>query len=305
MKADVPALDVPIPNIGKRWLLFGSWIALSSLIFSHAIIAFVRISFSDPDTSYLVLIPFISAWAMFMERRKVFRQLSHDKVIGGGFFLLACVSALVSHSAGGHASFDLQLSGYILSIVLFWIAGFILLFGKVASKAACFSLLFLLLMIPLPELLQGRVIHLLQEGSAWITGALFDLFGVPALREGFVFHLPSANIEIAKECSGIRSSMALLILALLVAHFRLKSFWKKAIFLALGIFMTILKNGIRIATLTLLAIYVDPEFLTGRLHHQGGIVFFLLSLFLLWPVLLLLERGQSENSQAPESTPAF
>src|SRR5579859_5434952 len=123
MKADVTALDVPVPSVGMRWLLFGSWIALSSLIFSHAIIAFVRVSLSDSDASYLILIPFISAWAMFMERRKVFRQLSHDKAISGGFFFLACVSALVSRSARGHASLDLQLSGYIFSIVLFWVAG--------------------------------------------------------------------------------------------------------------------------------------------------------------------------------------
>jgi hypothetical protein len=55
--------------------------------------------------------------------------------------------------------------------------------------------------------------------------------------------------------------------------------------------MMILKNGIHIATLTLLAVYVDPDFLTGKLHHQGGIVFFVLGLLLLLPVFLLLQRG--------------
>jgi hypothetical protein len=35
--------------------------------------------------------------------------------------------------------------------------------------------------------------------------------------------------------------------------------------------MMVLKNGIRIATLTLLAMYVDPSFLAGRLHHEGGL----------------------------------
>jgi len=72
-------------------------------------------------------------------------------------------------------------------------------------------------MVPIPNFLLDRLIFLLQEGSAWITGALFDLVGVPALREGLVFHLAKVSIEVAKECSGIRSSMALLILALLVA----------------------------------------------------------------------------------------
>jgi exosortase len=114
------------------------------------------------------------------------------------------------------------------------------------------------------------------------------------LREGFVFHLARVDIEVAKECSGIRSSMALLILALLATHFTLKSFWKKALFLACGLFMMILKNGIRIATLTLLAMYIDPGFLYGRLHHQGGVVFFLIGVVLLLPVLFFLQRSETK-----------
>src|SRR5262249_31312562 len=155
--------------------------------------------------------------------------------------------------------------------------------------------LFLLLMVPIPSFLLDRVISLLQEGSAWVTGVLFDLVGVPALREGLVFHLAKANIEVAKECSGIRSSMALLILALLVAHFRLKNLWSKILFVTFGIFIMIVKNGIRIATLTLLAMYVDPSFLVGRLHHQGGIVFFIIALFLMLPLLLFLQRAETKR----------
>jgi exosortase len=134
-------------------------------------------------------------------------------------------------------------------------------------------------------------------GSAWITGALFDLLGVPSLRDGLVFHLPRVSIEVAKECSGIRSSMVLLILALVIVHFCLKKFWTKVLFVAIGLFMMILKNGIRIATLTLLAIYVDPGFLYGRLHRQGGITFFLLALLLLLPVLRLLQRSESLDAR--------
>jgi exosortase len=136
------------------------------------------------------------------------------------------------------------------------------------------------------------VIYLLQAGSAWITAGLFDLAGVPTLRDGFVFHLPSVTIEIAKECSGIRSSIAVLIIALLLVHFGLQSFWKKSLFIVCALFVMILKNGIRIASLTLLAMYVDPGFLTGKLHHEGGVVFFLVGLAFLIPVLCLLRRSE-------------
>ncbi len=297
-------MDDSNTSVRKRWLLFGSWIVLSFLIFSRAIIAFVRISLSDPDASHLILIPFISAWVLFVERRKVFRNLSYDKVIGGCFFSLSCGAALVARFVGSGASLDVQLSGYILALALSWVAGFALLFGESACRAGYFSLLFLFLMIPLPKFLLNQVVYLLQLGSAWITGILFDLLSVPVLREGFVFHLARFNIEVAKECSGIRSSMALLVLALLVSHFQLNRFWSKALFVVSGLLMMILKNGIRIATLSMLALYVDPGFLFGRLHHEGGIVFFALAWLLLLPVLALLQRWESRSlvATAPSKT---
>jgi len=292
--AETTALNNPDKPVSRQWLLFAGWIVLFSLLFTGPLVAFVRTSLSNDDVSYLVLIPFLSAWIMFRERRIIVLGFSDAKLLfGGSLLFLAGCAALASRVAGGSSSLGLQLSGYILSLVLFWVAGFVLLFGKTAFKARYFPLLFLFLMVPLPKFLLDHVIHLLQAGSAWITGTLFDLLGVPVLREGFVFHLARVNIEVAEECSGIRSSMVLLILALLVAHFRLRSFWKKVLFLACGLFMMILKNGIRIVSLTLLAMYVDPSFLYGKLHHQGGIFFFIISLLLLAPLLWLLQRGEA------------
>jgi len=284
----------------KRLLLFGGWILLSSLLFDKPLIALIQMSYSSGEVSYLMLIPFIAAWILVVERRKIFRDLSYDRTLGAGLFSCAVCVGVVA-SLVGRGSSNLRLSSFILALVIVWGSGFLLLFGKAALKAASFPLLFLLLMVPPPQSLLNRTIYMLQTGSAWVAGSFFDLFGVPALREGFVFHLPGVNIEVTQECSGIRSSMVLLILALIVAHFYLLTFWKKATFVTFGLFIMILKNGIRIATLTLLAMYVDPSFLTGRLHHQGGIVFFLVGLVLLLPVLWLLQRGEYPKS-GPERT---
>ena len=79
--------------------------------------------------------------------------------------------------------------------------------------------------------------------------------------------------------------MALIILAVLISHFSFRSFWKKTVFVAVGLLMMPIKNGVRIATLTLLADYVDPDFLYGRLHHRGGVVFFLFGMGLLVPYI--------------------
>jgi exosortase len=280
----------------KRQVLFGGWILVSVLLFTVPLTNLVRTSLLNGDSSYLIFIPLISAWVFFIDRHKIFVSLSYDAPLGGSLIFCAICAGLFTSLAARDSSSDLRTSGYIVALVMVWIAGFALLFGKTAWRSASFPLLFLLLMVPPPKVLLEEVIYLLQVGSAWITGIFFDLVGVPALREGFVFHLPTMNIEVAHECSGIRSSMALLILALVAAHFNLKGFWSKALFVVCGLFIMILKNGIRIATLTLLALYVNPSFLNGRLHHQGGIVFFLVGLLLLLPVLSLLRARESRES---------
>jgi exosortase len=286
-----------------RWRLLFAWIVLSSLLFLKPVLAVVRLSFSQDDASYLVIIPFISAGVLYLERHKIFQQTSIDKMLGGAFLLLAGLAALISfHLGKTNPLLGLQVSGWILALVLFWVSGFAFFFGRAALKAAHFPFLFLLLMVPIPSFLLDRIVFFLQEGSAWITGAFFDLVGVPALREGLVFHLARVNIEVARECSGIRSSMALFILALLVAHFQLKSLLNKIVFTLFGLFLMILKNGVRIATLTLLAVYVDPSFLFGRLHRQGGVVFFLLALLLLLPLLFFLRHRESIRSVAAETS---
>jgi exosortase len=188
-------------------------------------------------------------------------------------------------------------------MVLLWLSGFALFFGREALKNGRFPLLFLCLTIPFPVVLLNHSIYFLQRGSADIAEMIFDLVGVPALREGFVFHLAHFNIEVAKECSGIRSSLALLILALVAGHLLLRTPWKQVVFVIAGLLIMVVKNGVRIATLTILAEYVDPGFLFGRLHHGGGVVFFLLGLVLLLPILWLLQRGETpvesiENSAA-------
>lgn len=252
-----------------------------------------HLSQTNDDMSYLILMPFLVAAVVFIERRPIFRTISFDIRSGSLFALFGIAFVIGNQTAGKLLAPDLQLSVNVFALLLFLIGGFAFSFGKTALRAAHFPLLYLFLMIPLPDVLLHQVIYLLQAGSASISGALFDLFRVPVLREGFVFRLPQFSIEVAKECSGIRSSMALLILALPLVHFGLRRFWRKAVFLVCAILVMIIKNGIRIVSLTLLAMYIDPRFLFGRLHHQGGIVFFLIGLLLLLPIYLALQAGES------------
>ena len=106
-------------------------------------------------------------------------------------------------------------------------------------------------------------------------------------------------MEVAKECSGIRSGLALFITALLASHLFLRSWWKKLILILCFLPITMFKNGIRIVTLTLLGTYVDPRILQSDLHREGGIPFFILALLLLAPVLYFLRKSEGQSGKGP------
>jgi exosortase len=288
----------PPDSARRRVLYYLAWVIAIGLLFFRPLRAFFAYSLSNDNASHLVLIPVIGAWILFLERNRIFKVCSSDRAGGGILSAAGAVVGCFALLAGAHWSALNQLSVYILSLILLWIAGFAFFFGRPALKAAQFSLLFLFLTIPIPDFLLDKAIYLLQKGTTEIAAVLFDWSGVAVLRDGFVFHLAHVSIEVARECSGIRSSLALLILAILVAHFYLDTFWKQAALVLVGLFVMILKNGVRIVTLTLLATYVDPGFLYGKLHHEGGVVFFLLGLLLMLPVLLLLQRSEPKSSPA-------
>lgn len=253
----------------------------------------------NDNASHIVLVPVITAWLVYLEKKRIFKTTNFDYVPGAVLAAVGIFAALFTMRGGAGWSPTDRLTGYTLALVMLLISGFTMIFGRRAANHGRFSLLFLFLMVPLPDAMLDYFIYWLQKGSADIAEMIFDLAGVPALRDGFVFHLAHLSIEVAKECSGIRSSLALLILALLVGHLFLRTFWKQALFVVLGLVIMIVKNGIRIATLTILAQYVDSSFLFGRLHHEGGIVFFVIGLLLLLPVFWLLQRGET-----PATAPA-
>jgi exosortase len=275
-----------------RWLLYSLWMGLSLIVFFRPLAAVVHFAAHNGDASHIFLIPFIFAGVIYLEHRQIFQHLAYDFKLAASLFSAAAALGATTFLYRSSWSSSETLSAYTLALVLLCIAGFALFFGRAATRAARFSLLLLILAVPLPDFVLAQFVYLLQKGSAELVAALFDLTNIPFLRQGFIFDLGRFSIEIAQECSGIRSSMAVLILALLAAHFYLRSFWKQALFLLCSLLIMIVKNGVRIATLTVLALYVNPSFLFGKLHRDGGVVFFLLGLLLLVPILWFLVRRE-------------
>jgi len=191
-----------------------------------------------------------------------------------------------------------ELSLVTLAIVMIWISGFIFCYGTHAFAMGRLPLLFLLLLVPIPDIVIEKIILFLQAGSASVAYGLLRLFSVPVFKQGFILRLPTLDIEVAKQCSGIRSSLALLITALVVGEFVLLAVWRKALLVLSIIPVLILKNGVRIVAVALLSIYVNRGFLHGWLHTSGGILFYLLGLAILVPLVAGLRKSEARSDTA-------
>jgi exosortase/archaeosortase family protein len=108
-------------------------------------------------------------------------------------------------------------------------------------------------------------------------------------------HIPGLTLEVAPECSSIRSSLILMVTTMVLAQLLLRSPWRKALIIAVAIPLSVAKNGLRIFALGMLATRASPSFLTGRLHRQGGIIFFLIALAAVFLLIWILRRGESEK----------
>jgi len=175
--------------------------------------------------------------------------------------------------------------------VIWFIGSFVLAYGGGTFEKALFPLLFLAFVIPIPTPILDSFVKILQIGSAHATYVLFKLMGVPFYREGFSFSIPGISVEVGEECSGIRSSIALVVTSVFAGILFLGKIWSRVV-LVISVFpITMFKNALRIVTLSLLAAHVDPRFITGSwLHRSGGILFFAVGLALMAPVLWGLRR---------------
>jgi len=260
----------------------------------------MTLSFRSELYSHVILIPFVSGAFIYLKRRTLFSDVKYSYPSGVMIILIG----IIIYSIGLNQRISLTQNDYlsltIFSAVTFWIGGFVFFYGPGSFRVATFPLLFLFFLTPIPSMAVEKIIHLLQIGSAEAAYGFFKLSGVPVLREGFTFNLPGMSIEVAKQCSGIRSSIALFITSIIAGQLFLQTGWKKAV-LALSIFpITIFKNGLRIVTLSLLGTYVDPRILSSELHKSGGIPFFFVALMLLAPVLWGLRKTEKKGAGGNE-----
>ncbi|MCI0350780.1 MAG: exosortase [Acidobacteriales bacterium] len=289
--------------LDRRHVLWIAALAALAVIFSQTLIGLGTLSLSVNYYSHLVVVPFLSGFLLYRYRNKIFSNTAPALPLAGLVALIAVPLLIFSPDPAAPGNTFLFARGLALFTLV--VAAFVACYGAKALRAAVFPLFLLLLAVPLPISVVERVIVFLQKGSAEVSNVLFAMTGIAYFRQGDVFHLPNVTIEIAQECSGIRSSIGLLITTLLAVHFFMRSRWKQALVVACVVPLVLLKNGLRIVTLSLLAVYVDPGFLSGWLHTSGGIVFYLLTLALIGILIRILERRPAISQPVASARAAY
>ena len=250
----------------------------------------------NKDASQVFLIPFISAALIYLKRNEIFRDIRYSAVAGALTIAAGLILPIVFRVSGIRLNEGDALAMTTASIIVTWIGGFLYFYGTSAFKAALFPLVFLAFCMPIPSPILKPLISFLQRGSAEIAYILIKLPGTLIYREGFIFRMNGLAIDIAPECSGIRSCLSMLILSLLGGQLLLKTQWKRVALVLIAIPIMIFKNGVRIATLTLLSLHVDERIIHSKLHREGGIPFFILALVLIYPILTMLMKSERTKS---------
>ena len=263
---------------------------------------FALASASDRYTHIFLIIPVAAALIVQGWRERAFEPRFWTPAIG--LMFIALLIAGFARWGTFEGKSDLALTIEMVALVLWWIGSFALCYGSHALRTFCFPLLFLFWMVPIPTQAVDWIVAGLQQGSAIAAQALFATFRVPVARDGTILQIPGLTLEVAVECSSIRSSLMLLVTTMVLAQVLLKSGWRKAVVILLAIPLSVAKNGLRIFTIGMLGTRVDPSYLTGRLHHNGGIVFFLIALGMIFLLLWFLRRGERGLSSAPQLSPA-
>jgi exosortase C (VPDSG-CTERM-specific) len=276
------------PNHRKRWRLWSGACFAVVLVaaFAQPLLMLIRYAAGSQLYSYILLVPFISAYLLYLRRD----QLPKKYVVDLPLAIVSLAAGLgvmaFTYSSIGLAPAD---NGHLVLLTLSFLcclaAGGFFFFGRNWMRAAAFPLAYLIFMVPMPDAMADALETASKYASADVANILFHLSNTPFLHAGLFFQLPNITIEVTQECSGIRSSWVLLMTSILASNLFLKTPWRRLALVAFVIPLGILRNGFRILVIGLLCVNVGPQMIHSLIHRRGGPVFFVLSLV---PFLLLL-----------------
>lgn len=236
--------------------------------------------FTEAETYYShgFLIPFIFAYLIWMKKS----ELQRCVIKPAGMALLIFVPALLIHLFAYFFEINF-VSGFTLIAVLFGLA--IYLYGSDVTKKVAFPIIFLVFMVPLPQVMIISVSFKMKMMAAQVATTIINLMGIHAIRDGSIVYLkPETSLTIGSPCSGLSSLIALTALGALYAYLVKMSRIRKVILFALSIPIALAANILRIVLLLLVGFAYDTKVATGPFVH--GFLAFLLYIFAIAGLLI-------------------
>jgi exosortase len=264
--------DLPLSALGWQLAVVG---ALTVWLYGSILLHLLGQWWHDPNFSHGFFVPLFSAFVVWQERDHL-RRLPLRASWSGLPILAIALCVLIVGQMGA----ELFLSRLSLLIAM---AGLIVLFlGWNFFRATFFPWAFLVLMIPIPTIIFSQITFPLQLLASRVAAETLPLFGVPILREGNIIHLPSMAMEVAEACSGIRSLMSLITLAIIYGYLMEKRLWLRWLLAVASVPIAVVANSVRIIGTGLLVQYWDPDKAEGYFHASWGWIIFVVSLLLLY-----------------------
>ena len=237
----------------------------------------------DENYSHGFLIPFISGYALWTQRQRLLSAKREPQLWWGGGLVLCTV---VLHIAGILTG---ELYATRLSLVLS-LCGLVLYFyGAAWLRQMAFPIGLLLLSLPVPSIIFNPLTLRLQLLASDYATRAIKACGIPALREGNIIELARLKLQVVEACSGIRSLMTLLTLAVVYVYFFEQRWWRRVALVLAVAPIAVLANAARVAATGVMAHRYGAQAAEGFMHGFSGALVFLVA------VLLLLAFAQLLN----------
>lgn len=269
---------------------------------------------TDENYSHGLLIPFIIGYLLWSERDGFRRTPQRASTLWGGAAIACAVLMLWAGTAGAELyiqrlSLLLMLAGIV---VYFW--------GFSVLRHAFVPFVLLFLALPVPTIVFNKIAFPLQLFASRCAVWAMQAFDIPVLRQGNVIELmplgarETKKLEVVEACSGIRSLMTLVTLAVVFAYFtyptngdvdadgdggdaaswtrtlRSYGFWRSMLLVLAAVPVAILTNALRVSGTGVLARYYGTKVADGFFHSFSGWVVYIVAFLLLFGIGWLLDR---------------
>ncbi len=239
--------------------------------------------YNDENYSHGFLVPVISAYFLSQNWSELKKTPLRPSNIG----LLVIVGSLLLLMLGfiGTEYFTMRASLVFLlaGIVLYW-------FGWGVLRLSALPIAFLIFMVPLPYIVYDSIAFPLKLLVTQASVAVLKMLSVPVVSEGNIIMFPQTVLEVADACSGLRSLMSLVTLAVAVAFMMHKSVLNRTILILSAVPVAILTNMFRVIVTGFLASHYGAAAAEGFFHEFAGMAVFILAMVILFTESALLKK---------------